>query len=275
MKKRTFLFICLLCVLTAPTVAEAVEERAVDVEVGTEISSITYKEPGVMRDEGVMYGITGSLTHRHPLADSDNKLMARVEGKYSYGHVDYEAAVSGTLDYIEDHMWEFRGLLGCTMQKSERTTITPYIGIGSRYLNDDSSNMQASSGAYGYERESRYIYIPMGIETETQFEKGWGVNITLEYDYFLMGRQMSHISDVDLGYNDIKNDQDNGYGFRGSFLVTKESEKVDFLFGPFIKYWYVEHSDYQPLTYNSVLEGYGVEPKNNSTECGVRCAVQF
>jgi hypothetical protein len=48
-------------------------------EVGPEMSYITYKEPSVMKEQGIMYGIAGSYTYH-------NKLMLKVEGRGSWGH---------------------------------------------------------------------------------------------------------------------------------------------------------------------------------------------
>ncbi|KAF0119468.1 MAG: hypothetical protein FD151_1999, partial [bacterium] len=36
-------------------------------ELGTEISHITYKEPDVMREKGMMYGIDGSYAYHQNL----------------------------------------------------------------------------------------------------------------------------------------------------------------------------------------------------------------
>ena len=70
-------------------------------EVGTEVSSITYKDPGVMEEKGVMSGINASYTYRGwlPPAPNDGKrTMLRLEGRFTRGEVDYKN--SGTIDNI-------------------------------------------------------------------------------------------------------------------------------------------------------------------------------
>jgi len=53
-------------------------------ELGPEISYITHKEPGVMKEKGMMYGLIGSYTYH-------NKIMLKAEGKGSVGKVDYSS----------------------------------------------------------------------------------------------------------------------------------------------------------------------------------------
>jgi hypothetical protein len=136
-------------------------------DLGTEISYIRYKEPSVMEEKGVMYGIVGSYAYRGELFKLQ-RCMLKAEGKFAYGQVDYKN--SGTLDNIDDYILEFRGLGGYDFSILKASTLTPYVGIGYRYLNDDMSGMTTSTGARGYERESNYLYSPIGVEIITPLE---------------------------------------------------------------------------------------------------------
>jgi len=236
-------------------------------EIGPEVSYIKYKEPGVMKEDGIMYGIGAAYTYRI------NAAMFRVEGKYSYGQVDYQN--SGTVDEIDDYMFEIRGLLGFDYRMSDKSIITPYIGLGYRYLNDDMSGKISSTGAYGYERESNYYYSPIGVKTLSDMGNGWSWGITAEFDYFWGGQQKSHLSDVSSGFNDLENDQNDGYGYRGSLRFQKKVDTMSFIFEPFVKYWNIDKSEDKNITYSGVLIGYGYEPENESTEIGVMFMVLF
>ncbi len=236
-------------------------------ELGAELSGIVYEEPGVMKEDGVMYGIAGAWTNRH------DRSMTRFEGKLSYGQVDYEN--SGTLDNIDDFMFEFRMLGGKDLPVSKSTVVTAYAGLGYRYLNDDSGGMTTSTGAKGYERESNYFYLPIGVEALARMGKGWSFGAALEYDLFLWGRQVSHLSDANLGLSDIENEQNDGYGWRGSIRLRKKGRSKEYAIEPFIRYWDIKQSDYQYVLYNGVVWGYGYEPKNNSRELGLRLSVIF
>ncbi|MBU3933114.1 MAG: autotransporter outer membrane beta-barrel domain-containing protein [Candidatus Omnitrophica bacterium] len=235
-------------------------------ELGTEISHITYKEPGVMEEKGMMYGIVGSYAYH-------NKLMLKAEGKGSWGQVDYKN--SGTIDSINDYILEFIGLGGYDFSVFTATTLTPYIGIGYRYLNDDSSGKISSTGAHGYERESNYIYSPIGVEVITPLKNDWSVGATAEYDLFWWGKQKSHLSDVLSGLNDLENRQNKGYGIRGSIKVQKKLSKLDLVIEPYVRYWNIKKSKDADITYHGTKIGYGYEPKNNSTEIGCKFAAKF
>ena len=238
------------------------------VDLGTEISYIKYKEPSVMEEKGMMYGIVGSYTYH-------NKLMLKADGRFSYGQVDYDGQLSDgtpyTIDGIDDYMLEFRGLGGYDFPILTATILTPYVGFGYRYLNDG-----LDKDIYGYERESNYFYSPIGIETITELDNGWSIGATLEYDIFWKGIQKSYLSDLNVSLNDVENDQNEGYGVRGSVKFQKKGDKVDYLIEPFIRYWNIKESEMSAVTYGGSYTGVLLyEPKNNSTEIGIKLAVKF
>ncbi len=258
-------------------------------ELGAEISHITYEEPGVMEEKGMMHGIAGSYAYRTRVPKYPQGIdiwMLKIDGRFSYGKVDYEN--SGTMDDITDYILELRGLWGCDISVLKPLTFTPFIGIGYRYLNDDMSGKVTSTGALGYERESNYTYSPVGIEIITPLKNGWSIGATTEYDVFWSGKQKSHLNDARLynsivgyyTYNDITNSQDKGYGVSGSIKLQKKSRKLDFVIEPYIRYWNIKES--KTVTTSTISEngmwivtGTFVEPKNNSTEIGCKLAVKF
>jgi hypothetical protein len=237
-------------------------------ETGVEISGITYEEPGIMEDEGIMYGVSVSYTDR---AD----YMFKVEGRYAYGQVDYTSNGTGAIDNIDDYIFELRCLFGYDFRVDDRTVLTPYLGLGYRYLNDDSAGMISSTGHWGYERESNYYYSPVGIEVVYDLENGWHCGLLAEYDIFWKGVQKSHLSDVNPSYSDMENDQDDGYGLRGSITLLRKGDTVDLLIEPYIRYWDIDKSEVKNIVYSGFIIGYGYEPENNSTEIGVKLAIRF
>lgn len=234
-------------------------------EAGTEISHITYDEPDVMEEKGTMYGLVGSYTYR-------DSMLLKTELRGSWGEVDYSN--SGTMNDIDNYMLEFRTLGGYDFSAFETAVISPYIGLGYRYLNDDAKGT-TSTGALGYERESNYYYSPIGIMADIELSDEWFLGLTAEYDYFWKGIQKSHLSDANPNFNDVENDQNEGYGCRGSVQLTKKGEKVDFIIEPFVRYWNIKESEDSNITYAGVIVGYGYEPKNTSTEYGLRLTARF
>jgi len=262
------LAICFLFAGVSNSFAEQLQSQTW--EVGAILSKFTYEEPGLMKDESFFYGIEGSYTFRN-----QKDLMIKAEGRYSYGKVDYESTGTGTMDGIDDYIFEIKGLVGNDFPVSGKSTITPYIGLSYRYLNDDSSGKLSSTEASGYERESNYYYIPIGMEIVTELESGWIFGLLLEYDYFLKGKQISHRSDAAPGLNDIENDQNNGYGFRGSMRFLWKDEHKESVIEPFIRYWDIDESKRVIITYNGSPYAYGYEPANESTEIGLDITIRF
>lgn len=262
MKKIIMLAVSFVFMGAVNSLAEPVQQYAW--QLGTEISHISYKEPNVMDEKGAMYGVLTSFTYRNNLE------MLRAEGRFSYGQVDYTSTSSGTMDGIDDYMLEFRGLGGYDFKIFETSTLTTYAGIGYRYLNDNMSKRTTTKNAAGYEREIGYTYSPIGIETDTPLENGWSAGSTLEFDYFWTGTVDSNMGNI-TGYFDISNDLDKGYGWRASIRLRNKGKDIDFLIESFIRAWRIEES-------NSTKDAGGttwVEPKNNSTEYGIKLAVMF
>ncbi len=232
-------------------------------EIRPEVSYIEYEEPKVMKENGFMYGIGAAYTYH-------NDIMARLDGRYSYGTVDYKN--SGTLDNIKDYMMEARMTVGYDFPlPSGVSFVTTYFGFGYRYLNDDSAGMVSSAGKRGYERESNYYYSPIGISTYSKVGDGWAYGVTVEYDIFWGGKQKSHLSAVGPTYDDIENDQEYGDGFRASIKIEKQLKYMSFFIESFFRYWSIKESD---VVTDSMGRSW-IEPDNNSTELGLSLALSF
>ncbi|MBU2062832.1 MAG: hypothetical protein KKF93_00370 [Candidatus Omnitrophica bacterium] len=257
------LFLLILCFIFAQTgnVCAQTGQGTDSFELGTEISSIKYEEPDVMQEKGLMYGVCGSYTY-------SDVLMLKIDGRFSTGSVDYKN--SGTLDNVDDYMWELRILGGGDFYLSEASTLTAYTGFGLRYLNDDMSGRVTSTGAQGYKRESNYIYSPVGATISTILENGWAIGATLEYDLFWAGKQKSYLGSIP-GYYDIENDQESGYGLRASIDFIHNGSDMDFIISPFVRYWDIKDSK---ITVDPIGRGW-IEPKNNSTEVGLKVGLKF
>lgn len=236
--------------------------------VGPEVYYFQYREPGVMNDTGIFYGLAFGVTSRNWLPAYpgeepwESKWMGRAEGRFAFGRVDYDGALGDGTPYnmagINDFVWELRLLMGPEFPKGDGM-ITPFTGLAYRYLNDDSSSDPA-----GYERESNYLYIPLGLEMLGQMEAGWFWLAAIEFDFFIWGEQKSHLSDV--GSVDITNGQERGFGARSSVKLVQKGDKADFIIEPFIRYWNIRQS--------AVVAGM-IEPKNNTVEAGLRVAWAF
>ncbi|MEI6437968.1 MAG: hypothetical protein WCO69_04370 [Candidatus Omnitrophota bacterium] len=183
------------------------------------------------------------------------------QGRFAVGQVDYTG--SGNFSGIDDHMYELRALLTKTHSFAYDVSVTPFLGIGYRYLNDGLE--QYTPG--GYNRESRYLYVPLGVGLAKKFGDGWSLAMNLEYDHLIDGEQQSHLEDVDPTVDTAINKQRTGYGVRASFKVAKDlTHRLSVFVEPFFRFWSIEKSDIK-------LSGY--EPKNTTREVGLKVGVGF
>ena len=257
-------------------------------EVGPEVYYFNYQEKRplvifgqdfdqdetIMEEDGIFYGVTGVYTFREWVSGSgeqdslDGKgLMLRAEGRFAVGTVDYDGQTQGgeplTISDIDDRTMELRPLIGFSSMGKTGEGIL-YTGFGYRYLNDDLSKFYG-----GYERESNYYYIPIGI-TGTGLENadGWTTGLTFEFDCLLKGLQKSHLSDAGLGFSDVENKQNKGWGLRASMKFIRRGNMA---FEPFVRLWVIDDSEVKII--EDDVAGY--EPKNETFEVGVNIMMRF
>ena len=231
------------------------EEKEIDIEI-----------------DGFMYGHIGKYTYH-----GDNKLMINVALEYVFDmDIEYDGQTwDGTpvKENANDWIVECRGLIGYDHVFKGKHLITPFIGIAYRYWNDD------IDGIGGYEREIEYLYSPIGFKTVSPLSDKWTWGLSAEYDLFWGGKVKSHLSDADPGYNDPEVDQDfwDGYGLRFSVQFKRELAKNYALsIEPYIRYWNIDKSDTEILTYNDMLTGCVVyEPENETMSYGLRLNFEF
>jgi hypothetical protein len=233
--------------------------------VGLEAFHKEYKEPDVMNEKGMMVGVGLAYTYH-------DRVMFKASLLLAYGEVVYEN--SGTLDGIPDRHVELRGLVGYDFAVDPTFVVTPYIGLGYRFLRNDSAGMITSTGARGYNRESNYFYTPVGIAVVKILPEGWTLSAEAEFDYLWYGKQHSDLSDANPLFPDISNDQDQGYGIRGAVRIEKKLTASSVFFEPFIRYWNISQSDDAIFAAGGTLYR-GYEPKNNTTEIGAAVGLKF
>ncbi len=227
-------------------------------EIGLEIYSYKYEEPGLMEQDGIFSGISASYTKRRWLeSESVKKWMLRLEGQFAWGQVDYDGGLQDgtpiTTNNIDNYTYDLRVLIGADFLR-ENSLTTIYAGLGYRHLFHDGSPHQ-----YNYDRKSYYLYLPVGIKGLNSLTKGWSWGWCGEFDLLLLGRQESDLTQY--GYGEITNDQESGYGLRASVKFQKHAQNTDFIIEPFIRYWDIEDSD--------VSRGW-MEPANETLEYGIR-----
>jgi len=246
-----------------------VEEKILEsgIEVGAEIFHVMYEEPGLMEESGVMFGVYGNYVI-HP-----NSFVITLDGRFSVGNVEY-SSYQGS-DDIRDYIFESRALFGYDFKVSARAYLTPFMGIGYRYLFDGLKEIETSA-LLTYDRKSNYIYSPIGLECTFGLRNGWSLGASGEYDLFWHGWQFNenfryHGIDLSDDYK-VENNQENGWGTRGSVRIIKNLGKIDFAVEPYFRYWDIDDSDY---LYIPEIGDFIHEPPNTSKEWGGRVGVRF
>ncbi len=270
---RTALTVCILLpgVVRAQEVAdlrESLTPRAW--RIAPEVSRYKYREPGIMTNEGTLYGVVGSYTF-HGLGDSssaetgaDGRYTLRLEGRLSFGEMEYDGSYMDdtpvSLDGIDDFLFDLRMLWGRELTAS-RLSDAVYAGLGYRYLNDDSS-----SEVGGYERKSNYVYVPLGSRKDFDMAGPWSLSVTSELDVLIVGRQISYLSDADPSLPDVRNWQWPGLGAGLMLDLRHTGTNVDLSLAPFLRCWWIAES--------STSDGY-YEPRNNTFEYGLAFVIRF
>jgi hypothetical protein len=229
-------------------------------EVGVQMSDYRYTEP----DAGVeIWGPRAGLTAAYTQTNTNNWFV-KIDGRVSYGLLKYEG--SGTQNSVPDFVFEARGYFGKDFFPRQDVSLSPYAGLGYRYLYNDLRG-PTSTGEAGYRRYSQYFYVPLGLSSRFNVSGKWSVAPTIEYDYFISGRQESRLTDVGSGYDDAYNEQSKGYGYRLSVMLEKEA----WAFGPWLHFWSIEDSD--TVTIGTGISG--LEPQNETREYGIELKYRF
>jgi len=240
--------------------------------VASEISSYEYKESGSMKLSGTMYGLSAEYLNNGGVGRIKERIPIQLRGRftYMYGKLDYDGYLqnirtgerwpyetTGNKNYFFDMAF----LGGVQFKLGERSSIAPYSGLGYRYLVDKDN----PKDPYDYKREQIYYYMPVGADWKTPLASGWGLAFNTELDVLLSGRNTSYIYETsEAGKHKFR--QKSGYGLRFAAKVEKDLHLLGIFAEPYFRYW--------DITKSNVVKSW-IEPKNKTTEYGLRVGVSF
>lgn len=228
-------------------------------EVGGQVARYRYEEPNVMWLKGDRLGVVGAYTRAN-----EKHVYGRIELRASYGELDYQG--SGTLNNVPDDLFEARALAGRDYGLGDTMAWSPYVGLGFRYLYNDLRGV-TSTGQIGYQRDSSYLYVPLGATLRVRLGEQLVLAPQVEFDAFVRGMQRTYLSDTGQGYRDISNQQRRGRGYRAQLMF----EGRHYAFGPWTNYWKVADSDIRSIGLGMA----GQEPANWTRESGVELRYRF
>jgi hypothetical protein len=223
-------------------------------EIAPQISVFQYEEPGLMKDNGILYGVAGAYTR-----DRGEGLF-RVEGEFALGTVDYEGSLADGTPYRMEDSHDY--LLNVRLFWGRQWAIKGwdsqfYAGLGYRGLNDDSTQDPA-----GYDRQSAYFYLPVSLKAYRELTGRWQIGVGAEVDLLLLGLQFSQLPNDGV----LTNMQWPGIGTRTSLELRYRTPSVDLALAPFAQYWWVDDS--------TAADGW-YEPRNQTFQYGLSLIWRF
>jgi hypothetical protein len=245
-------------------------------EIGVTVSSYAYSEPSLnvsMKATNLGLDYTGTYAF-------GNDWFVLGNLNYNNGSVKYSG--TGTQSGIPQYYYDFKGVVGYDFA-FEGFNLSPYAGIGYRFLSQQWGGTTTSTGAAGYDRQSTYNYLPIGVihRFAVNGDKA-KIETTLEYDYLISGNQFSGLSSLNgtrggntyTGIPNANNSQNSGYGINLTVMYKEESWGV----GPYFKYWNIQQSNnaYATIGVNGTPTNYYFyEPANSTKEYGVKAIYRF
>lgn len=233
-------------------------------EIGLLTSGIRYREKNsgafFMEQDGSYSGFDLRKTWY------GSHVMTHVNGTYQVGKMDYKSHGTGFMHDIDDRLWEAQSLIGWSWN-GDSYRVTPFLGLGYRFLSDDSVDQHSTTGAFGYLREANYHYVPFGVMFDA-WENEWRTTGSVEYDWLIYGDQYSYIDSTDPFHNR----QYNGYGWKARLQFSHHlSGRGRWYIAPFANYWHIRDSEVD------CKSGYGcgVEPNNFSRQVGIEVGLEF
>lgn len=267
MKNNSELFICiaLLAATTSASGAESINLKTQTGNVyGLSFSTYKYQEPGLMTLKGNKVGLDFTSTKAF-----ESSFFIRGDLRYANGTVNYRSDRSGNSSGQPDWYLEARTLFGKDWATND-TVYSTYTGLGYRSLSNYGDGV-SSTGNWGYRRYSNYFYWPLGVIHRNALTDHARLVTTLEYDHLLSGTQVSSLSDGGQGYDNVKNTQNSGFGFKLSVLVETDRWAI----GPFANYWNIGVSNSATLFQNGAPVNTWSEPGNRTKEFGLMVSRRF
>jgi len=221
-----------------------------------------------LEKKGMMFGFYGDYVY--PL----KQYRFKVDGDVQFGNIEYIPSQAEAMNSIRNLLFESRFTFGRLFGQRDNASVTPYSGLGFRYLSEETGGKVPSQNVYGHDRRSNYLYSPIGVEFTVRMSERWIIIPTGEYDLLLRGYQFTRFNDGNRDLPNIKNIQKSGYGIRRSIAIVNNYGRIDYFIEPYVKYWNFKDSEGVDLLINSATETI-IEPAHNSKEWGVRLGVKL
>jgi len=234
--------------------------------VGAVTGYVDYKEPGLMREYGLLYGVNGSYTSLNEVSG----IQWNLEGELVAGRILYDGGDQGGNRYTQptsDYIAFIRATVGAYREMTTSWSATPFIGVGLRDLNDK------IDGSGSYNRNISYLYIPVGAQIAGFVTDKWSLSFVADLDLMVSGTVVSKLSEASSALPDVTN-HDKGVGTRITATSRWDLGSIGIHTGLFYQKWKIEQSDIVAVTISGQKLGFA-EPENESDFVGLNAGVDF
>jgi hypothetical protein len=253
------------------TGTEASAQVTDGLELGLQTFSYEYKEEfdgGSIKDEGRFTGFVAN--YGRPVGGFS--FDARFH--FAEGEIDYSASDGARLDGVQQTVAALELLAGRSIAASPTLTITPFVGLGSRVLLDESGGREADDGAAGYDREVGHVYIPLGAAARFSREDGGSVVVHGQYNAVVGGRVRSDLSQIDREFPILENAFDGGHGLEFGAMLYSPFRGGRIGVGPVFRSWNIDQSKTVTFSDESVSIEF-FEPPSKTVEVGLKLTYGF
>jgi hypothetical protein len=233
--------------------------------IGLVVGYMDYKEPGLMREYGPLYGANGSFTLL-----TESNLQWNFEGEFLGGKLLYDGGSQAGARYTKpttDWILNTRVTAGLYKNMTPTWSVTPFAGFGFRVLNDK------IEGSGSYNRNISYVYFPLGAQLAGFVTHDWSLSFAADLDIMVYGTVISRLSDVDPDNPDITN-HNKGLGGRLIATVRKDMGLYAIHAGAIYQKWKIDESDGVKVTIGNQT-GILSEPANEFDFFGLNLGADF
>jgi hypothetical protein len=156
-------------------------------------------------ESGYLFGVTGNFTYNAPIKFS-------VKADVAQGHVDYRTNIQHSYSSKpKNYLFNVMATAAKPIYYMQRH-LTPYIGVGYRYYNNDATNVVMNQTIAGFQSKQSTFYMPIGFRTQVARQNNWQVVLNAEYDLIWDGTQKTYSTQIAGG--SYVSARDKGRGIR-------------------------------------------------------------
>lgn len=233
-------------------------------EIGGELRSYTYEEPGFVKHSGLMPGIWGNYVRKlnWGTVGVNSNFSFSNSNKYEGGLCETDGLGNTTCTpYETNKQTDIISKTSGLFYFSASEVLSFNAGLGYRYL----SNSVPEPGFYL--RTGSWFYLPVGFDILYNSDPVFKWKYEATFDYIISGGIKSNLSNVASKYSDVFMPQ-TGYGLNTNIQLRYRNR---YIFSFFYETWTMDISE-------SVVAAPGEpfhEPANKATSLGLRFGYDF